>query len=132
MSEHKYKALVLDSDPDALISLQHTLENAGVDTTITWDDREARNLAGRESFDVMLIGDHPPEIRVESTLRDFRRRGASSPCLILRTTERSVSREPLQQLGIRAVVPKGDPERVLEEVQGACGLRQPHRVAKVA
>jgi DNA-binding response OmpR family regulator len=123
MSEHKCKALILDSDPDALIALQRTLENADVDTTITWDDAEARNLARTTSFDVMLIGDHPPEIRVETTIRDFRCRGVISPCLVLRTTVREMDAERLRRLGVIKVVPKRDPDRVLEEVQGTCGLK---------
>ena len=119
MSEHKCKALILDLDPDALIALQRALENGGVDTTITWDDAEAQNLIRSTPFDVALIGDHPPEINAENTVREFRRHGVLSPCLILRTTGRVVSRQPLHQLGVVAVVPKQDPVRVLEQVQKA-------------
>jgi|SRR6516164_1718192 CheY-like chemotaxis protein len=125
MREHKCKALILDSDPDALITLQHTLENGGVDTTITWDHGEARNLVRSMPFDVMLIGDHPPEIRAEDTVRDFRVHGASGPCLILRTTARQMDAERLRRLGVVSVVPKRDPRRVLAEVEGAVGQR-PH------
>jgi DNA-binding response OmpR family regulator len=124
MREHKCKALILDSDPDALIALQRTLENGGVDTTITWNDAEARNLVRSTSFDVMLIGDHPPEISAENTIRDFRHRGAVSPCLILRTASRELGAE-LLRLGAVSVVPKGDSDRVLEKVQGTCGLKTP-------
>ena len=120
MTEHKCKALILDSDPDALISLQHTLENGGVDTTVTWDQKEARTLASTRPFDVMLIGDHPPEINVENTVRDLRLRGASSPCLVLRTTATGKMRaERLGQLGVAGVLPKREPARVLEEVRKA-------------
>ena len=123
MREHKCKALILDSDPDTLITLQRTLENGGVDTTITWDDGEARNLIRSMPFDVMLIGDHPPEISAENTVRDFRVQGASGPCLILRTTAQEMSAERLQRLGVVAVLPKRDPGKVLEEVEGSCGLK---------
>ena len=120
MSEHKSKALILDSDPDALIALQSTLENGGVDTTITWDNAEARNLARTTSFDVMLIGDHPPEISVENTLHDLRVGGESSPCLVLRTTVTGKRRaERLRELGVAGVLLKREPEKVLEEVQKA-------------
>jgi len=120
MSEQKCKALILDSDPDALITLQRTLENGGVDTTITWDNHEARNLVRTTPFDVMLIGDHPPEISVENTVRDLRLDGALSPCLVLQTTVAGKMRaERLRQLGVAGVLPKRDPERVLEEVQKA-------------
>ena len=120
MSKHKCRALILDSDPDALITLQSTLENGGVDTTITWDNAEARNLVKTTPFDVMLIGDHPPEISVENTLRDLRLRGVLSPCLVLCTTTTGKMRaERLRQLGVAGVLPKREPERVLEEVQKA-------------
>jgi len=120
MSEHKCKALIFDSDPDALITLQRTLENGGVDTTITWDNAEVCNLVRTTRFDVMLIGDHPPEISVENTLADLRVRGELSPCLVLRTTATGKMRaERLRQLGVAGVLPKRDPERVLEEVQKA-------------
>ena len=120
MSEHKCKALILDSDPDALITLQRTLENAGVDTTVTCDNNEARNLVRTTPFDVMLIGDHPPEINVENTVRDLRLRGTLSPCLVLRTSAVGKMRgEHLRQLGVAGVLPKGDPAKVLEGVQKA-------------
>jgi CheY-like chemotaxis protein len=120
MREHKCKALILDSDADALITLQCTLEDGGVDTTITWDNAEARNLVRTTPFDVMLIGDHPPEISVENTVRDLRLGGVLSPCLVLRTTAAGKKRaERLQLLGVAGVLPKRDPERVLEEVQKA-------------
>lgn len=95
------------------------LEDGGVDTTITWDRGEAQNLIRSTPFDVTLIADHPPEIRAESTVREFRPHGALTPCLILRTTARVASREPLQQLGVVAVIPKRDPDKVLQEVQKA-------------
>jgi CheY-like chemotaxis protein len=120
MRDHKCKALILDSDADVLITLQRTLENGGVDTTITWDNVEAQNLVRTIPFDVMLIGDHPPEISVEHTVRDFRRRGASSPCLVLRTTAAGkVHTERLHRLGVAGVLPKREPEKVLQEVQKA-------------
>jgi len=122
MSERKCKALILDSDPDALIVLQHTLENGGVDTTITWDNAEARNLVKSTLFDVMLIGDHPPEISPDTTVRDLRLRGIISPCLILRTTAREMDTERLRRIGVIKAVSKRDPDRVLKEVQGTCGL----------
>jgi CheY-like chemotaxis protein len=119
MTENKCKALILDSDPDALLTLQRTLENSGVDTTITWDNAEARNLIRDTLFDVVLVGDHPPEISAETTVRDFRRSGALSPCLILRTSARHMDSRSLRRLGIVGVVPKRDPHRVLEEVREA-------------
>jgi CheY-like chemotaxis protein len=119
MREHKYKALILDSDPDALLALQRTLENSGVDTTITWDNAEARNLIRDSPFDVVLVGDHPPEVSAETTVRDFRHDGALTPCVILRTNAREVDSRRLLPLGVVGVAPKRDPHKVLEEVRQA-------------
>jgi DNA-binding NarL/FixJ family response regulator len=88
-------------------------------------EHEARNLVRSMPFDVMLIGDHPPEISAENTVRDFRVHGASSRCLILRTTARQMDAERLRRLGVVSVVPKRDPRRVLAEVEGAVG-QSPH------
>ena len=52
MSERPCKVLILDHDPDVLTCLQHVLENAGLDTTITWNDVEARELAQNTAFEV--------------------------------------------------------------------------------
>jgi len=122
MREHKCKALIPDSDPDTLIALQRTFENGSVDTTITWDNGKARNLIRSMQFDVMLIGD-PPEISAENTVRNFRVHGASGPCLILRTIAQEMTAERLQRLGVVAVLPKRDPGKIFEEVQGSCGLK---------
>jgi CheY-like chemotaxis protein len=120
MRRHKCRALILDSDPDALLTLQRTLENGGVDTTITWDSCEARSLVRTTSFDVVLIGEHPPEIDVENTVRDLRVHGSLSPCLILRTTGTGNARgDWLRQLGVSGVLPKRDPAKALEEVHKA-------------
>jgi len=57
MIENKCKALILDSDSDALLTLQRTLENSGVDTTITWDNAEARNLIRDTPFTNLFSGE---------------------------------------------------------------------------
>jgi CheY-like chemotaxis protein len=119
MIQEKCKALILDSDPEALLTLQRTLENSGVDTTVTWDDAEARQLIGEMPFDVLLVGDHPPELSAETAIRELRIRGASSPCLILRTTAVKTDAGRLRRLGVVSVVQKRDPGRVLEVVQAA-------------
>ena len=41
MDKRKGRTLILDTDPDTLIALQHVLEEAAIDATITWDGPEA-------------------------------------------------------------------------------------------
>lgn len=117
MNDQHYRILILDVEEDALLTLQHTLENAGADTTITWDETEARQLVERKPFDLIIVGDHPPEIRAESILHDSSFQGARHPCLILlgHVLERDI--EHFRRLGAMGVIPKREPLRVLEQVR---------------
>jgi hypothetical protein len=82
MSGRRCRVLILDWDENALIALQHVLEDGGVDTTITWDEAEAWKLINSKTFDLLLVADHPLELGAESILRDFL--SISCPCLLLR------------------------------------------------
>lgn len=115
MRKHQCRVLVLDWDEDVLVTLQHVLEDAGIDTTITWDYAEARTLICSQSFDILVVGDHPPDFSVDAILRDFNLELISCACLLLRV--RPVASEQIRRLGISSIVPKGDPFRVLEQVQ---------------
>jgi CheY-like chemotaxis protein len=116
MNDQRYRILIFDVEEDTLLTLQHTLENAGADTTITWDETEARQLVERKPFDLIIVGDHPPEIRAESILHDSSFQSARHPCLILlgHVLERDI--EHFRRLGAMGVIPKRDPLRVLEQV----------------
>ena len=115
MSERPHKVLIVDWDEDALISLQHVLEDGGVDTTVTWDEVEARKLIKDKTFDLLLVGDHPPELTAETILRDFNANQSSCPCLVMRT--KPSGSEHSRHRGVGGVVPKRDPFRVLERVR---------------
>ena len=82
--DRRRRTLILDTDPDALITLQHVLEQADVDATVTWDEMEAIRLIETAPFDLLLIGDHPPEINAAAILDDLSLRGTCPPVLILR------------------------------------------------
>ena len=122
MEEGSRRILIVDLDADTLITLQHVLEDAGLDTTITWDENEARRLLKSKSFDLILVGDHPPELKAETVLREFRSRDTSYPCLILRrgNLERGVDDSAS---GVIGVVPKWDPLLILEEVHALFAYR---------
>lgn len=115
MSERLCKALILDGDPDVLTVLEHVLEGAGIDTTITWNYVEARELAQNRLFDVILIGGCAPQFTAETFWRDFQAKASSCSYLLLGASEGDA--EHLRGHGIAGVVPKRDPLRVLEEVQ---------------
>jgi|SRR5215469_1767365 len=101
MSGRRCKVLILNWNEDTLISLQRVLETGGVDTSITWDEAEARTLIKNRSFDLLLLGVHPPELCAETILRDFKSNMISCPCLLLGATP--LSPEQCSQLGISDV-----------------------------
>ena len=122
MSERRYKVLILDHDPDVLTRLQQVLEDAGVDTTITWDDCEARELAQNTPYDVILVGERPPEVAAETFLYAFNPSPTPRACLLLGASESRA--EPWHRLGIAGVVPRRDPFRVLQAVREQCHSKE--------
>jgi CheY-like chemotaxis protein len=122
MNRRRCRVLVVDWDEDILITLQHVLENGDVDTTITWDETEARKLIKKGSFDLVLLGDHPPELKAATILRDLNSNLTSIPCLLLGAS--SMGSEELPRIGVGAMLPKRDPQGVLEEVKKHWDARQ--------
>ena len=114
-----YRALLLDTDPDTLITLQHALEQADIDATVTWDEVEACQLIETTPFDLLLIGDHPPELNAATILDDLSLRGTCPPALILRGIFGEKDAEYFRRLGAIGVVPKRNPPAVLEQVTKA-------------
>jgi hypothetical protein len=66
---------------------------------------------------VILVGDHLPELSVETILRDVSLQEVACPCLILRAEVQEEDNERFLRLGVAGVVPKGDASRVLQGVQ---------------
>lgn len=119
MAERLRRVLILDTDPDMLITTQHVLEHAEVDTTITWAETEARQLLETGPFDLIVIGDYPPELDAAALLQDLSSQGTSSPSLILRRIVHEKDIEYFRGLGTIGVVPERDPLVVLEQVTTA-------------
>jgi len=119
MDARLHRTLILDTDPDTLITLQQVLEEADIDATITWDEAEACQLIETAPFDLILIGDHPPELNAAAILDDLSLRGICPPVLILRGTFGERDAEYFCRLGVIGVVPKRDPLAVLEQVTRA-------------
>jgi DNA-binding response OmpR family regulator len=117
--EKRRRALLLDTDPETLITLQHALEEADIDATVTWDEMEASQLIETASFDLILVGDHPPELDAAAILDDLRQRASCPPVLILRRILSEKDAEYFRRLGAVAVVPKRDALAVLEQVTRA-------------
>lgn len=77
--ERRRSALLLDTGPDTLIRLQHALEEADIDATVTWDEVEACHLIEATPFDLILVEDHPPELKAATILDELSMRGTCPP-----------------------------------------------------
>src|SRR5689334_12868044 len=98
--------LILDTDSDTLIALQSVFENANIDTSITWDASEARQLIESAPYDLLLIGNHPPELDPALIIEGFSFRGTCPSVLILQTVESESELEYFRRLGAIGTAPK--------------------------
>ena len=67
-------------------------------------------------FDLILVGDHPPELDAAAILDDLSFRGTCPSVLILRTVISEKDAERFRRLGAIGVVPKLDVSAVLDQV----------------
>jgi len=118
------RVLILDSDLHTLISLQHALEEVEIHATITWEEAEACQLLETSHFDLILIGDHPPEVNAAAVVDDFSFRGTCPSVLILRAVVSEKDAEYFRRLGAIGVVSKLDPLAVLDQVTKALAPTQ--------
>jgi DNA-binding response OmpR family regulator len=110
------RALLLDTESDTLITLQRALEEAGIDATVTWNEMEACRLIESSPFDLILVGDHPPELNAAAIIDDLSLRGTCPPVLILRGVFGEKDAEYSRQLGAITVVPKRDALALLDHI----------------
>ncbi len=66
----RHSILIADHDEDVLLRLEHLLETAGFDTTVTWRADEVIRLLAQREFDLLIIGHHPPEIDAATIMRE--------------------------------------------------------------
>jgi DNA-binding response OmpR family regulator len=119
MNGRRKKVLVVDSDERMLIAVEHLLEDESVDTTTTWSAVEALRLLRSSDFDVLLVGDHVPDLSCEQFLREIQRNGVSAAVLVMEST---APRTPstasyFLSLGATATVRKWHLGEILERVK---------------
>lgn len=117
MEGQSRRVLILDSDSDTLIALQRVLENAEIDTTITWNEAEARQLIETAAFDLLLIGDHPPELNPAAIIEHLSFRGICPSVLVLQTVIAERAFEYFRKVGAKGVVTERDSLAVLDQVK---------------
>ena len=116
MDKQSRRVLILDTDEDTLLTLQRLLEQSEINTTVTWDEAEAWQLLGTAHFDLILLGDHPPELDPAAIINSLSFRGTCPPVLILGAVISEEDGEYFQRLGAIGVVPKRNPRVVLDQV----------------
>jgi len=124
MDKRLRRTLILDTDPDTLITLQHVLEDGGIDATITWDEAEACHLLADAPFDLILIGDHPPELNAAAVINYLGFRGMCPPVVILKGITSKKDVEDFYRLGAAGVVSKRDHLAVIEQVRNTLALTE--------
>ncbi|MFB3814266.1 MAG: hypothetical protein ACE14L_09145 [Terriglobales bacterium] len=111
------RILLLHTDEQVLMDLERTLEDMGVETATTWDVAEALKLAQARHFDLLLVGDHPPEISASEVLRELQCARAATPCVVLQGGRQRFEPEYFYSLGASGVINTADPEAVAKWVK---------------
>lgn len=132
MNGQRKRALIVDNDEQVLIALERLLEDEEVETVTTWSAEEALRLATSHQFDILLAGDHLPDLSCEELLRELQRSGAGLPVLVL---ESVASRAPsiasyYISLGANAAVRKWNFGEIVAHVKAT--LPGEKRAAKAA
>lgn len=110
------KVLVLDADERLLIELERLLEDAGFDTITTWELRDALALLCTRRFDMVLVGDHPPEIPASEVLKQLRKMQCFIHCGVLHSAEPSAN-EYFHSLGAFAIYDKLLPNEIVQLIK---------------
>jgi CheY-like chemotaxis protein len=77
------RVLVLDFDPELLITLERLLEDSGFSTVTTWDFEEALAVLEAHCFDFFVVGDRPPVLDATYLLERIRSKGVKCGSFVL-------------------------------------------------
>jgi CheY-like chemotaxis protein len=120
MSNQVPRILVLDSDPEFLTQLEHLLEGEGFNTTVTWDVWEAIALLASRTFDLLLVGEHSPEVKAADILMRLHAMPTPLPCIILQAVERHpFEAQYLSWFGAYAVIARRRHKAIVEQLRQA-------------
>jgi DNA-binding response OmpR family regulator len=96
----KMRVLIVHTDEYALIGLEQALEDCGLNTTTTWDAREAVQLLRTLRFDMVVVGDRPPAVSASDLLAVARASNQNARCVVL-SADKSFFPACLEQVGNR-------------------------------
>lgn len=113
MGPVRKRVLILDCDESILLPLEKSMEEEGFDTTTTWSTCDAFGLLQEREFDMVIVGDHPPEVDAGAVLRRVHRLRPAAECVVLEPATRfPFQPEYLQALGVRSVLARRAPAEV--------------------
>ena len=72
MKPQRLRILICDTEVETLLDLEQMLEDAGFDTTTTWNAIDVTRLLEERLFHLLIMGDHPPQMDAEIILRGLR------------------------------------------------------------
>lgn len=113
----KRTVLVAHGDPDLLIVIEHFLEDAGFDTTTTWDGTEAMSLIESQHFDAAVVGGPPRPVSCTELLKQLRLTCADTACILLTDSDRTDDGD-LRCIGIRAIISKWNLRELVDTLRG--------------
>jgi len=120
MKQQRLHLLICDSDPEILIYLERMLEDAGYDTTTTWNSLDLTRLLKQSAFDLLVIGDHPPRVDVKVILTELHAELQYLPDVLCLVCDQSLDHtrvELLRAAGATDVVCRGNYDSVLDRVE---------------
>jgi len=124
MKQQRFRILICDTDVETLIGLERMLEDAGFDTTTTWDVTDLARCSECDFFHLLIVGDHPPQMDAEAILKDLRGkdlRGIDVSCVVLKWDVSACDSERLRSAGTTAVVSRRNYASILEQAKACLG-----------
>lgn len=115
MDERK-RILVLDADECFLIELEWLLEDAGFDTIVTWEFRDALELLCTRHFDMVLVGDHPPDIPARDVLHQLRKMHHAVHCAVLHSADPAAN-EYFRSIGAFVVIGRQSQNEIVQLIK---------------
>jgi DNA-binding response OmpR family regulator len=122
MIAQRVRVLICDSDPEMLIDLERALEDMGFETTTTWNAPDIERLLGECSFNLLIVGDHPPQMDAEVIFNELRGkypRVSQVLCLLWQRHFDQCNVERLRSAGATTVISGQDCASIVEEVKSS-------------
>lgn len=117
------RILVVDNEEKVLIALERALEQEGYDTNTAWDLPEGLEAIADARFDLLIVGDHPPELNCERVLKVVAREQLKLPVIVMHNRARHPFAEAfIKHLGAAGVVCKWNEREVVEAVAACFGV----------